>query len=365
MKVYGVSVLHPFNDIITGKMLEIGAMLETDSERRVQNILKQQLGELAYVRHEGKKGKRVLVHQSLCYKIGGIETAHRQLAKAFADYDITFVFGKADQTQIMELAKTCSVIIDDGQRHYEADVVLLSNYDSAPLILSRIKADKVYQFIHTDWEAFQKLWQGFRWSPDAKIDKFISVSETAQEGVKSAFGVDSVVCRNILAPLDDKSRRMVFLVLSRATREKGIERLLDFIDRLDAAGKEFVVLLCSTIEQLPPQTQKRIKGASNILLIPPSPYSQELLRSADYLVQLSLVESYCYSVREALQRQVPVIVSKIPAFERLIKNGKNGYILEDDFSNLDIDKIFNKVPKIKPYVEEIDPTWEKVLKGEL
>ena len=361
---YSIRVLSPFTDMETGELLETGKIFTIDSEKRMRNIVMRQLGELVEVHHEGKKGKRVLIHQSRCFKIGGIETANRQIAKAFADRNIAFIFEQADQTQAMELAKTCDVIIDDKQRQYETDVLILSNYDSAPLILSRIKAKKVYQFIHTDWDAFKRRWEGFRWSPDAKIDKFVSVSETAQEGVKKAFEVDSIVCRNILAPVDETSRKMVFLVLSRATREKGIDRLLAFVDRLEAAGKNFVVFLCSTIEQLPMQTQKQIKASNNILVMPPSPYSQELLKSADYLVQLSLIESYCYSVREALQRQVPVIVSKIPAFEEIIKDGENGYILEDDLSNLDIDKIFNHVPKIKPYKEEIDPMWYKVLEGE-
>lgn len=363
--IYRIEVIVPFTDIVTGKLLEWGNILETDSVERVRNILAQSLGKLVSVQHTSKKGKRVLIHQSLCYKIGGIETANRQIAKAFADYDITFLFNTADTTQVMELAKTCSVIIDDKVSHYETDVLILENYDSAAIIINRVKAQKIYQFVHTDWAAFKNLWNGFEWRPHEKIDKFVSVSETAQKGLKRAFGEDSVVCHNVLAPIDPKERRLVFVALSRATREKGIDRLLDFVNRLEKAGKDFVVFLCSTIEQLPTQTQKRIKASSKILLIPPSPYSQELLRSADYLVQLSLLESYCYSVREALQMQVPVIVSKIPAFEEIIEDGKNGYILKDDLSNLDVDKIFNKIPKIKPYAEQIDPTWFKVLEGEL
>ena len=44
---------------------------------------------------------------------------------------------------------------------------------------------------------------------------------------------------------------------------------------------------------------------------------------------------------------------------------KNGYLLEDDLSNLDIEKVFNEVPKVSGYKEKLSPEWQKVLRGEL
>lgn len=365
MVIYSIRVLTPFNDIKTGKLLRIGETLEVDSETRARSIVNQGLGEIQSARHEGKRGKKVLIYQIGILKIGGVETANRQLVKAFPEADITFVYEKADQTQLLEIAKNASVILDDRLRNYEADVLILANYDGGPKIINRVKAGKIYQFIHTDWDAFTKLWAGFRWKPNEKIDKFISVSETAKTGVKNAFGVDSIVCRNILNPIDEAEQRKVFLVLSRATKEKGIDRVLELADRFEAAGKDFVFFLSSTIDSLPEPERRKIKSSSRILVVPPSPYSKELLRSADYLVQLSKLESYCYSVREALQMSVPVIVSDIPVFREIVRDSENGYILNDDFSNLDVERIFNEVPKPEPYTEEIDPTWKKILNGEL
>ena len=48
-----------------------------------------------------------------------------------------------------------------------------------------------------------------------------------------------------------------------------------------------------------------------------------------------------------------------------MKDGVNGYLLNDDLSNLDIDKIFNEVPKVSGYKEKLSPEWQKVLRGEL
>lgn len=364
--IYKIQALLPFYDVKFGVNRNIGEIVEVDSEERIEKILKLKLGELVSVYHENKKGKRVIIHHTELYRIGGIETAARQISKAFPDYDITFVVGKnADQTQILELSKRHSVIIDNGVDNYKADVLILMNYDSAQIIINRVKADKVYQFVHADWEQLLKLgtFRDFKLPIHSRVNKVLAVSETAQAGLKRAFGIESEIVPNILNPI--KEKRPIFLVLCRATNEKGIDKMLDMFDKFEQAGKDFVVFLCSPIIQAEKPIQDRIKANRHILLIPPSPYNQELLRSADFLVQLSHNESYCYSVREALQLKVPCIVSDIPELAKLIQDGENGYVLKRDLSNLDIDKIFNKKLTLKPYEEEISPLWEKVLEGEL
>ena len=364
MAVYGIRVLKPFTDIENGKYLEYGDVIEISSIGRVRNIIGQGLGELIFARHN-KQGKRILIHQKFCYRIGGIETANQNIAKVFDDYNITFIFNTIDPTQFLELAKTCDVMVDDGFSRYETDIFIMSNYDSADAILNRVKAEKIYQFIHADFKNLKAMdaWRNFLWKPHQRVNRVLAVSETAQKGLKECFDIDSVVVPNVLAPIEQK--RLVFVVLSRASKEKGIDRVLELANRMNSANKDFVIFLCSTIDQLPQPERVRIESQKKIVVVPPSPYSQELLRSADYLIQLSLNESYCYSVREALQMRVPVIVSRIPEFEKLVKDGKNGYILNDNFSNLDIDKIFNKVPKPEPYAEPVPKIWTQVLEGKV
>lgn len=364
--IYKIRALLPFYDMKFGVNRKIGEIVEVDSEARVENILKQKLGELISVNHENKKGKRVLIHHTELYIIGGIETAARQISRAFPDYDITFVVGRnADPAQVLELSKRHNIIKDNGLDRYETDVLLLMNYDSAEKIINRVTAAKIYQFVHADWEQLLKLgtFRDFKLPIHSRVDKVLAVSETARKGLKNAFGIESEVVPNILNPIEEK--RPIFLVLCRATNEKGIDKMLDMLDRFEQAGKDFVVFLCSPIIQAEKPIQDRIKANRHILLIPPSPYNQELLRSADFLVQLSHNESYCYSVREALQLKVPCIVSDIPELAKLIKDGENGYVLKRDLSNLDIDKIFNKKLTLKAYEEKISPLWEKVLEGEL
>ena len=354
-------VMHEFSDRETGGTVKVGSLFETDDYERARNIVRMRLGEFAGVIHPKRKGNRIMIHQKYCYKIGGIETANMAIAKAFQDRNIVFVFGSGDPDQIMALGKYQDVIIDDGRQTYDVDVCIFTNYDSAPAIMDRVHARKIYQQIHADFYALKQMpqWRNFAWEPNPRTSAILSVSETAQKGLQRAFQLDSIVVPNILSKRD--SRPIVFMSLTRATPEKGVDKLVNLLRRFDEANKDYVLFLCSSIEQGEDSDQLYLRDNPRVITVQPTPYAQELLRAADYLIQLSYNESYCYSVREALQLGVPCIVSDIPELRKLIQNGKNGYIYHDGD---DIEPFFKRL-KPKPREEEISPLWEKVLDGEL
>lgn len=360
---YLINITVNFTDKETGKTIHAGDTFETsDSERAKDIIVNKKLGKLGGVIHPNRKGNRILIHQKLCYKIGGIETANYNLAVTFKNRNLVFVFGDADENQLLRIAKYHDVIIDNGSRSYECDVAIFTNYDSAPEIMNRIKARKIYQQIHADFYHLKQMaeWRNFTWKPNPRIDKILSVSETAQNGLQRAFGLDSIVVPNLLPKLPNK-KPMILVSLTRATPEKGIDKLVQLLKKLDKAKKEYILFLCSTIEQAKDSQQVYLRDNPSVVPITPHPNSIEMLKAADYLVQLSYNESYCYSVRQALQRGVPCIVSDIPELKKLIKDGKNGYIYTDDF---DIKKL-DAIPKITKYEEKVDPLWEQVLDGKI
>lgn len=90
------------------------------------------------------------------------------------------------------------VVLDlDQDMTHEADVVLFFTPIMIETDISKYKARKMYQVVHSDIAglmAYQR-WQDFKWSPDARIDKVLSVSDTVQKGIKDKLNVDSVaVC---------------------------------------------------------------------------------------------------------------------------------------------------------------------------
>ena len=360
---YLIDVLQTFSDRFTGKGVPYGSTFKTTDYDRAMDIVERKIGRFAGVEHPKRKGKRIMIHQKFCYKIGGIETANMAIAKTFKSRNIVFVFGDADFNQVMELGKYHDVIIDDGKRTYDVDVAIFTNYDSAPSIIERVKAGKIYQQIHADFYALKQMkeWCNFVWKPSPRINKVISVSETAQKGLQRAFQTDSVVIPNILVKRPTE-RPVTFLYLSRATPEKGVDRLVKLLKRFDNAGKDYVLLLCSSIEQAGDREQVYLRQNPRVITIKPTIYTRELMRAADWGLQLSYNESYCYAVREMLQEGVPCICSGCPELIKLIEDGKNGYIHHEGD---DIERYFKKKLKPEPREEDVSPLWEEVLNGKL
>lgn len=362
--MYYLTVKNPFDDRETGEKIHIGEIFATPDRDRAMDIIRRNLADLKGVFHGIYNGQLdIMIHQKFCYKIGGIETANLNLARAFKDRNMTFVFSSGDFDQLMRLAEYHNVWIDDGRETYDTNVIIMTNYDSAPEILNRVRAKKVYQQIHADFEALTSMneWRTFVWHPNHRIDRVLTVSETAQKGLQARFGVDSVVVPNILLPVEEVDTK-VFLFLSRATPEKGADRLVDLLRRFDEAEKNYILLLCSTIDQANDSNQIYLRENPRVVTVQPTPQSKALIKCCDYLIQLSYNESYCYSVREALSLGKPCIVSDIPELRKLITDGKNGFIYNDDF---DIDRLWKTLPKQPLYKEEISPLWEEVLAGKL
>ncbi|MDD7756949.1 MAG: glycosyltransferase [Clostridiales bacterium] len=76
------------------------------------------------------------------------------------------------------------------------------------------------------------------------------------------------------------------------------------------------------------------------VLSPKLDIQNEIIK-ADFLIQLSDNEGYCYSVIEALTNNIPVIVTPVPVFKELKINEENSIILNFDCSNLD--EVINKI----------------------
>jgi len=356
-----------FFDKFTGKKYAKGEILELDDEQRVRDILRLGVADLVRInapKEIKKSGNEIVVYQNLLFCIGGIEEADYNLAKQFSDRKITFIFRTADNEQMLRLGKYCDCRIDNGEK-IKCDVLILANYDSIGFIKGRFEARKVYQQVHADWANMRKLsiWRNFEWKPDKCVDKVLSVSDTVKKALETAFDepIESEIVPNILAEAD-KSDFRVFLTLSRFTSEKGGDLIVKMAEKFREAGKDFLWFICGTPDS---KLMGDFRKNKNIIFLEASVKNQGLISKVDYLVQLSRNESYCYSVHRALEQGTSVIATDIPEMRKVIKTGKNGYLVDFDLNNLDIEKIFNCVPKFEGKSEKVEPIWEKVLRGEL
>lgn len=361
---YTLKVTNDFGDMYTGAQHTRGQKFTIEDEQRVRSLCQRKLTKLVAIEHEPKEGKRVLFISSMIYKIGGIETANRAIAEHFKTKNIAFVTLNADQTATGQLIATAKwhdlYVLDDIT--LEADVAILQHSDSV-LALDRIKADKVYQQVHSDLTTLKKVekYGRFYYLDNDRISQYLAVSPTAKEALEREEGRKSVVVPNLMP---EARKYLKIVVLSRATEEKGIDRLKILADKLQKYTDNYVIWLSSAIEQY--DRADELLANDHIVPIKPSVYATSLLDGADYLCQLSRSESFCYSVREALQRKVPVIVSDLAEFRKLVKNGENGYILADDIPDAQVKQIVEHIPKPKEaYKPGVAPIWHRVLEGKL
>lgn len=354
-----------FRDIANDVIRRGGEIFEV-TESRMRKLMTAGVAVPVLIKHRKKlkkTGPKVMIYQKLLYVIGGIETWDLQLAKAFQDHDLTFVFSEADPVQLWAISEYADVIMDDRKREYECDIFISANYDGGPVILDRVTAKKRYQTIHTDFEALKKavpVWSNSRMKLDPRFDEVLAVSEAAQRGLINEFGIKSRVVPNLLAPAEPKP--LTFVTLSRASEEKGIRRIAQMAREFERTNKKFVWFLASTLDAAPADVREEIATIPEIVTIQPQFHTQAILHAADYLVQLSDTEAYCYSIHQALQLGVPVIATRFSEAKKTIKPGKNGWLVDFDLSDLDVEKVFHRL-KLEPKDPPIPKEWNEIFNG--
>lgn len=99
-----------------------------------------------------------------------------------------------------------------------------------------------------------------------------------------------------------------------------------------------------------------------VVYMKPSHDFMDYVKESDYGVQLSDTEGYSYFINECLQYETPVICTNFPSVYESVEDGVNGYILDMNLKNLDIDKIVNNIPKNFTYEEKCtEKDWIKLL----
>ncbi len=372
--MFTVQATERFNDLVAKKKRLPGDVFQVDTLERVKELLSagpKQKGVINIIsakkrRSQKYEGPKMIIAQSRLFYIGGIETFIQNFTKHYRDRNITILGSAFDNKTMLIMSEYCDIIRDDVGS-YECDILLLGNYD-CDKVLPRVKSKKVYQMIHGDFRGLKKFLPGgethFNWQKNARVDKIIAVSQSAADGVKEVAKYDSEVIYNILddEPIDDMK---IFITLSRATPEKGIKRMIQMAEEFKKANKHFLWYVCCSLEQAPREIAIQISNIPEFIIIKPDINNKALISHCDYLVQLSDTESFCYSAFEALQRGVPVILTDFPEAYNIVDDGGNGYILDMDLKNLDVDKIFNNVPRPTYYVDRCDyEAWEQVFKGE-
>ena len=273
--------------------------------------------------------------------IGGIETFFYYLAKKYSDWDITIYYSVGDPEQVKRLKKYVRVKKYRGEHIVCEKAFFNFNLD----IIDNVEAKEYIQIAHGDYKAM-----GIRPNTHPKITKYLGVSQQVCNTFKEVTGHDTQLVYN---PIEIEKPKKVLNLISatRLTKEKGKDRIKKLAQILDNAGIPYIWTIYTD----------DINAISNPNIIYRKPRLDiiDFVANADYLVQLSDNEGYCYSVVEALMVGTPVIVTDCPVFREIGVNETNGFILDFNLSKVPVKEIYKGLPKFK-YKPKQD-NWKEIL----
>ena len=283
--------------------------------------------------------------------IGGIETFVYNFCKEMCDlYDILVLYSEhMDPKQILRLSEFVRVQRNAGKLIQCNVVVNIRLTDEVP---SNVKYKKRIQMSHTCQLAPSGKWH---WEIKKNYDDLIFVSKAAAD----SFADQNLKYDIIPNFTDSQIPKKALLLVSacRLTWEKGEERMYQLAEAFRNKNIPFVWLVFSN------QPLKRI--IPGIVQCPPTLNVTSYFEKADYIVQLSDIESFCYTLAEALQMGVPVLTTPLAVLpENGFVEGKNGYTLPFDMKDIDVEKIYEDIPRFVPVPCDnvnIAKKWKKYL----
>lgn len=279
--------------------------------------------------------------------IGGVETFIFELARKYADYDITVVYKKGDPKQVKRLRKYVRVVLYRGQK-FKCKKAFF-NYETD--IIHNIEAEEYIQLIHACFKSGQ-----IPPIVNPKITKYLCVSERAGKEWEELTGLKSEHFRNPLKlTKEEKEIPLILVSATRLTKEKGKKRIEALIKSLDDAGVNYIwFIFTNDSEAIDNPNVIWLKPRLNI-----RPFLATV-KGRGYGVQLSDTEGDCYFTRECEALGLPLLVTPVPSFaEQGLKDGENCYYLPFDMEEIDVDKIVNNIPKYKAYCKS--DGWDKIL----
>lgn len=289
------------------------------------------------------KAKVVLYYANI-YKIGGIESWLHYISHIYGkDTDILVLFNNCDKKQQERLNKLVRTAYYCGQE-ITGDVAL---YAVEPTDKPLGKHN--YLVIHAVYEDIgyptNKL-------PDW-IEKVYAVSKVAGNSYERLTGIKCEVLRNPICVFEDRPLLKI-LVASRLSLEKGGWRVKKLIEGLQKTDYPWLMMIFT---DLPFECDDK-----RVIFMDPTLEIGTYMNDCTYVAQLSNTEASCYTIKEALIRGKPIIVTDLPMLKEEGIDQRCAKILKFDMSNLDIDDIYNNVPRhfvYKPYQNEA--TWKKLL----
>ena len=276
--------------------------------------------------------------------VGGIETFFYNLAKKYGKtHDITILYRRGDPEQVKRLSEFVRV-----KKYVDGDTVKCKRAFCAfnTDILDKIEAEEYWQMLHGDYRSLGVLPQKHE-----RLQEYVACSEVVRDAYADITGKVATVSYN---PFVYQKPRKVLRLLSatRLTPDKGLKRMEILAAALEEANIPFI---WDVFTDVPRPVKSR-----NMFIREPRLDIIDFIADADYFVQLSDAEGYCYSVVEALSVGTPVIVTDFKVIHEIgVEDRVNGFVLPMDMSELPLQEIYKGLKKFK--YKPLEDRWGELL----
>lgn len=297
------------------------------------------------------KKMNIILYHTNPLEFGGIDTFDYNFCKRLQDHvNILFLYKDGNKKTVERLRKlNIKVEKYDENTKYVCDICLCASAWGGYPDTVIAKTGRYIQMVHADYERAVEV--GFTYNKWIKTTEHVGVGRHVCKIFKKLYPNEEIT--TIYNLLNKKEETKPILKLISATRispEKGYERMYKLAKKLKENGVKFRWTIFTDLELY---NQKPFDMEEFVYMRPSHDFFDYIVE-ADYGVQLSDTEGYCYFVNECLQYGTPVISTNYPSAYEMIEDGKNGYLLDMDLSNLDINKIINNIPKNFTHKEVCD-----------
>lgn len=297
-------------------------------------------------------------------KIGGTEQFLYEIAKKYSKYDITVFYDDASSDQLKRLKRYVRCKKRTPGQKVKCKKAFL-NFNIG--MIEDIEAEEIYFVSHANYEELHRAHGGYI-PPIAheKITHYIGVSQFATDKLeeyrkKIGSKIETEKCYNPLTLEKVKRPKIIVSACRLNDKVKGGERTLKLINALDRYCKkndEHYLWLIFTNPNV-----KVHLDSPNVVLMQPRIDVRPYIAMADYVVQISNdMETYCYTINEALGYGVPIITTPLSITKELPITENERIELEWDCSNADevAKKVFEK--KVEKFNYKIPKdNWDNIL----
>ena len=290
-------------------------------------------------------------------RIGGTEQFLYELAKKYHRYDITVMYDECDFEQLMRLKKLVRCIRrQPGRRYYAKKAFYNFNIEA----IDQVEADEHIFVCHA-------VYQELQFEPPIdhpKLTRLLGVSKYAESRIKlqeDVMGVDKPViqCYNpITLEKPDKVLRIIS-ACRLEDRTKGGERTRIMIGALDKycerTGRNYLWTIFTN-------SAPDYISSPNVAIMKPRIDVRPYIADSDWLVQVSNnMETYCYSINEALGYGVRIVRTPLSVSKELKIPKQAELELAWDCGNVDnvVEKMFE--PKQEFTYKPPKDGWKGVL----